>query len=282
MPFLAVVLGVAGCATSHAPGDPDGAAGSPDAKAWPDARTGGADAQALDAAPDPDAAGADAAINPVDAAACTISIGDPMNLTGTDDLSKYPTAQVLAPGATLSGTDAVAITWDASDLFVTVTSDAFLSDYEPFHLYLETGPAPLDTATPAAGKEYSGLTPTLPFTPNYLVAFRRVSDSGTGAYDGVYTPGGTPAWTTRATALVQGTDVLISSDNRTISATIPWTALGGCPTALRLAAHVVHGVAGNEWKDLVPSTTTPWLTTGGGYYEIDLTQAPLSSNWVMN
>jgi hypothetical protein len=276
-------VGAAGCATSHAPGGPDGAPGSADAAPRADARPG-ADARPPggDAHPGGDG-GLDGAVPDavVDAAACLISTGDAIDLTGTGDLSKYPSDQLLAPGATLSGTDAVAITWDASYLFVTVTSDAFLSDYEPFHLYLETGAAPLGAATPSAGKEYGGLTAALPFTPTHLIAVRRVSDAGTGPYDGVYTPGGAPAWATRATPLAEGTDVLVSSDNRTISVRVPWTALGGCPTGLRLTAHVVHGVAGNEWKDLVPATTTPWLTDGGGYYEIDLTQAPPSSNWIV-
>src|SRR5438445_797149 len=87
------------------------------------------------------------------------------------------------------------------------------------------------------------------------------------------TPRPTPAatWDTRATPLVEGTDVLISADGQTLSVRVSWAALGGCPTALRLVAHVVHGTTGNEWKDLAPTTHTPWLAPGGGYYEIDLT-----------
>jgi hypothetical protein len=47
----------------------------------------------------------------------------------------------------------------------------------------------------------------------------------------------------------------------------PWTALGGCPLAVRLTP-TVHGVAANEWKDLLPATHTPRMAPGGGYYEI--------------
>ena len=83
-----------------------------------------------------------------------------------------------------------------------------------------------------------------------------------GPYDGVYLPAA--SWDTQAVTLVDGTDVFVSSDNRTMSVRVAWAALGGCPTAMRLAAHVVHAAPGNEWKELVPATTTPWLATGGG------------------
>jgi len=60
---------------------------------------------------------------------------------------------------------------------------------------------------------------------------------------------------------------------------VPWNAIGNCPTHLRLAVHVVHAVSANEWKDLVPSTHTPWQSPGGGYYEIDLSGAPAVTSW---
>src|SRR5439155_747544 len=69
----------------------------------------------------------------------------------------------------------------------TVTSSAFVSSYEPVHVYVEAGTA-LAAAVPAQGKEYGGLVPQLPFSPTHLVAARRVSDSGSGPYDGVFTP----------------------------------------------------------------------------------------------
>ena len=117
----------------------------------------------------------------------------------------------------------------------------------------------------------------MPFTPTQLIAVRRVSDSGTGAYDAVYTPDS--QWTTRATPLADGTDVFAADDE--ISVQVPWTALGGCPHALRLAIHVVHAQPANEWKDLVPATSTPWQAPGGDYYEVDLTGAPAVSTWAL-
>jgi len=232
-----------------------------DAEAAADARSDApfhaTDAAHLDSAPD---------------AGCGISAGVTPVLGTSDDLAAYPAAQHLAPGAML-GSDGTAIVWDRDHLYVTVTSDAFTSAYEPLHLYLETDEL---GALPSQGKEYSGLVATLPFTPNYLVAVRRVSDSGTGAYDGVYAPAN--AWSTRTTAL----DAMVSPDHRTLSVIVPWSALGGCPHAARLAVHVVHAVPSNEWKDLVPATHAPWLPSGGGYYSLDLTGSTAVASWTLH
>jgi hypothetical protein len=200
-------------------------------------------------------------------AGCAIAAGATPAIGGSDDLAAYPAAGDLAPGAAL-GADGAAMTWDAQALYVTVRSDAFAAPYEPLHIYIEAGTT-LAPPVGATGKEYSHLVPALPFTPTHLIAVRRISDAGTGPYDGVYVPAS--AWTMRATALEPGTDVFASVDQRTLSVRVPWLALGGCPTALRIAAHVVHAVSGNEWKELLPATTTPWLAPGGGYYDVDLT-----------
>lgn len=236
------------------------------------------DGAPADAAPrphdaSPDARHPDGAVD----AGCAISAGVTPTLDGTHDLASYPAAQQLNPGA-MVGTDAAAVAWDKAALYVTVTSGAFAGAYEPLHVYVEAGTG-LATAVPANGKEYSGLVPALPFTPTHLIAIRRVTDAGTGAYDGVYVPAAT--WTTRQTALAPGVDVFASADQQTLSVKVGWAALGGCPTALRLAVHVVHAVSGNEWKDLVPATHTPWQVPGGGYYELDLTGAPAVAGWTL-
>jgi len=214
-----------------------------------------------------------------DGGGCAISAGHSPALDGVGDLADYPSGQRLIPGATLSGTDEVAVTWDPTYLYVTVTSDGFLDPFKPLHVYLEASTA-LGAATPSTGKEYSALTPALPFTPTHLIAVRRQDDSGMGGpYDGVYGPGGAQPWTDRVTPLVPGTDVFVSADLRTLSVRTPWSALGGCPLELRLDAHLVNAVTANEWKDLVPTTHTPWLAPGGGYYQIDLTGDPAVSGW---
>jgi len=267
--FIATfVAGATGCATSKMHG------------AGADAEPGPADAPAeVDAKPivHPDAkAPPDAGLPD---AGCMISANEVPLLDGNGDLAKYAAAQVIAPGAMAGSSDAVGLTWDRASLYVTVTSDAFVSDYKPLHIYIEESAGALGAATPSTGKEYGGLTPQLPFTPTHLIAVRRVSDAGTGPYDAVFAP--TNGWTTRVTPLVEGTDVVASADHTSISTKVPWTALGGCPTSVRLAVHVVNGVAANEWKDLVPTTTTPWVSPGGGYYEIDLTQPPPVTSWTL-
>lgn len=215
------------------------------------------------------------------AGSCAISVGDTVVLDGMGDVAAYPGSQLLVPGATVAATDVVAITWDPTYFYATVTSDGFLDAFEPFHLYLEARTA-LGTAMPSLGKEYGGLTAALPFSPTHLIAVRRTSDSGTGGpYDGVYVPAGTPAWSVRATSLDVGVHAFVSTDSRTISVRVPWTALGGCPTRLRLVAHVVHGDVGNEWKDVVPTTHTPWAAPGGGFYEIDLSADPAVAGWAL-
>jgi hypothetical protein len=249
--------------------------------AAPDASIDAAvDAPAIDA-PDLDAPDLDAPPDAsTDAPPCTISAGHTIALDGTGDLAAYPAAQRITPGATVAASDEVALTWDPTYLYLTVTSDAFLDASRPLHLYVEARPDLAD-ATPAQGKEYGGLTAELPFSPNYLIALRRTNDFGSGPYDGVYIPSGAMPWATRSHPLDPGTDVFISSDNRTLSVRAPWTALGGCPLGLRLALHVVHGVVANEWKDLVPATHTPWMTPGGGYYDIALTGSPAISGWTL-
>lgn len=226
-----------------------------------------ADARSADASPVADDAPTDAG--------CAISGGTTPMLDGVDDLAEYPATQQLSPGAVL-GADQAAVAWSTSHLFVTLTSDAFAAPYVPLHVYLETAPA-LAMAATATGKEYSGLVPALPFTPTHLVAVRRVSDAGTGAYNGVFVP--TDEWQTRTLAL--DADTFSSEDQRTLSVRVPWTALGDCPSAMRLAIHVVHGQVANEWKDLVPATHTPWQMPGGGYYEIDLTGSQAVSGWTL-
>lgn len=225
-----------------------------------------------------DAAPADVAEVSTDAPpddGCAISEGEPLELDGVDDLAKYPADQQLTPGAVL-GADLAAVAWSRDALFVTVHSSAFASAYEPLHIYVETG-ATLATPVAAMGKEYSGLVPALPFSPTSLIAVRRISDAGTGPYDGVFVPA--DSWQTRTLALEDAT--FVAPDQQAISVRVPWSALGGCPTAMRLALHVVHGQAANEWKDVVPATHTPWQMPGGGYYEIDLTGPQSSSSWTL-
>lgn len=270
---LLLLLGGLGCASSSSAPRLDGAVGVADA--GPGVEAGTLDGQLADAAPP------DGALQP-DAAPCAIAQGQTPTLDGTGDYSEYLASQHISVGAPQGSGDVAAITWDPSYLYVTVTSDAFAGAFEPLHVYLEARAGALPAAAASTGKEYGGLTPALPFTPTHVIAARRQTDSGTGGpYDGVYTP--TAAWATRGFALEPGSHVFTSTDLHTLSVRTPWSALAaaGCPTRLRLAAHVVHDVVANEWKDTIPSTHTPWLAPGGGYYEIDLTAAPTVAGWTL-
>lgn len=212
---------------------------------------------------------------------CGIATGDAPDIDGSGDIAAYPTSQVLTPGATLSSTDVAAITWSSRHLYVTMTSDAFTDASRPLHVYLELG-ITLGAVEPGTGKEYGGNLPTLPFRPTHLIAIRRTSDLGPpGPYDGVYVA--IDGWMTPSSALVEGTDVFASADQQTLSVRIPWSALGGCPLRMRLAAHVVYGapLSGMEWKDAIPSTHTPWTPSGGAFYDIDLTGDPAVSSWTV-
>lgn len=236
-----------------------------------------ADAAATDAPAPIDAGAADAAI---DAPGCAIAGAAAITLDGVGDLAAYPAAQTVPIGAGFDGADAVRLSWSPTALYLTVHSGAFADGAKPYHLYVQAGTA-LPAGTPSTGKEYGGLTAALPFTATHLIAIRRTNDFGSGAYDGVYLPAGTPAWTTLATALTPGTDVFIAADNAELSVRVPWAALGGCPTQLRVAGHIVNGGAGTEWKTLVPAAHTPWMTPGGAAYTLDLTGPAAVSGWSM-
>lgn len=254
---------------------PDGGAGdggSGDAGA----ADGGRDADTREDAGARDDAGTDAA-TVLDAGACgAIGAGHTITLDGAADPGEYPASQVLSPGAPISSADTFALTWDRDFLYLTVTSSVFEGEYKPLHVYVEAASA-LSAATSSNGKEYGGHTPRLPFAPTHVIAARRTSDSGDGGpYNGVYTAAS--SWTDRATPLALGSGYWVSGDARTISVQVPWTALG-CPSALRLSAHVVNGAFTEEWKDLVPAGATPWEGDGGAYYEIDLSADPAISGW---
>jgi hypothetical protein len=259
--LIALPIATLGCARGAGDAHLAGDAGQADG-ARPDGSL------AADASPD---AGDESGVG------CAIAAGMTPVLDGTDDLAQYPSAQRIAPGAAL-GADTVALAWSSTHLFVTASSQAFGAPYTPLHVYLETGTGLATAAATAHGKEYGGLVAALPFTPTHLVAVRRVSDSGTsGAYNGVFVPA--DGWTDRTLDLDAAT--FVAADHHTLSVQIPWGALGGCPTHARLALHVVHGQLANEWKDLVPSTHTPWQMPGGGYYEIDLTGSLAVSAWTL-
>ena len=141
-------------------------------------------------------------------------------------------------------------------------------------MYVEASSGALGAASTGAGKEYDSLIAQIGFTPTHLIALRPTNAGGGMNYNGIWSP--TAAWSTQQLAFTDGVDAWTSTSE--VSARIAWSDLG-CPTSLRLTAHVVHALPANEWKDFVPLTATPWMSPGGGYYEIDLSGPPAAAGW---
>lgn len=195
--------------------------------------------------------------------------GDLVALDGQDDLSDQGPAQQVAPGAPLQEWSRWALSWDEDFLYVTLATEAFEDPYKPVMLYLG---AAEQAASPGAGElEYSGQVAELPFAPEFLISARRLSDDGAaeGPWNGIWRweQGG---WV-RQRRLAPGQQWWISADEHVLSMRVPLAALGA-PERVRLVGHVVNAAAGNEWKELLPASHTPWMAGGGGYLELDLTQ----------
>ncbi|MFZ9889623.1 MAG: hypothetical protein ACO3JL_19180, partial [Myxococcota bacterium] len=196
---------------------------------------------------------------------------------GIDDVAKHPLARQAAVGAASAPYALGAVSFDAQSLYVSWVSMKFEAENVPLHLYVEVDP--VGEPTPSLGKEYFGLVPELPFTPTHLLAARRSSViAGSDPYNGVYEGPGLVATPYRTATLNLTDETYISSDNHTVSLQVPWSALSsdGCPTRLRLVAHVVKDAAGTEWSDVLPLAHSPWLPGGGTFYELDL-RAPDAS-----
>ncbi len=257
--------GSAGTAGSGGNAGAAGAGGSTDAGA--DSSTdAGTDGTAVDANTDSSSDAATNSCPALDAAA-----GDTIVFNGTNDFDKYPLEQTLTPGVTQQTWERFALTWDADYLYVTMVAIAFEDANKPVHVYVEAGSS-LGAATPSTGKQYSGLTPNLPFTPTHLIAGRQQSNG----YSGVYTPAS--SWGNQIAQFQDGVDVFVAADHHTVSMRVSRYLLG-CPTTLRLVAHVVNATTGNEWKDVVPTSHTPWAANPNDYYEIDLDADPAISGW---
>ena len=203
--------------------------------------------------------------------------GDAVDLGSADDLGGYPVDQRQAPGVPLQAWDLVGFEWDADFLYLSIASEAFEDPFAPWMVYLEADPA--GAAVAGQGIAYAGLVAELPFTPTHAIAARVQHDAGDGLgpWSGVWVPDGGGSWAQRA-RLEPGVAVWVAADLHTLSVRVPRFLLDDAQQ-LRVAAHVVRGLPGNEYKDTWPPGHTPW-TAGGDWLEIDLTGPHRASAWV--
>jgi hypothetical protein len=203
---------------------------------------------------------------------------------------------VLKPGITLAPWEHVSLSWDARWLHGVIVSKGFEDATRAYLLYVEVVDAKSPTqALPADGMTYLGLTPKLPFTPQVAIGMRSGCDlsDGYGPWCGVFRRDATGAFSQRLRLLpghdVGGAAVFVAADKHTLSFRIPRAALGPAAQApltgtsaakLRVVGHLVHGGAGDEWKDVLPPTATPWQAATTGYLEIDLAGAADAATWV--
>ncbi|MCB9740626.1 MAG: hypothetical protein H6747_15285 [Deltaproteobacteria bacterium] len=222
----------------------------------------------------------------------------PWAFDGVGDFDKTPATAQLTPGITLQPWERFALTWDARWLTGVVVAEAFEDPTKAFVLYVEvvdpSAPTPPQTAT---GMTYLGLTPKLAFTPTAAIGLRAGCDlgDGYGPWCGVFARDpktGTFAQHSRLAPgqALGGAGIWLAADKHTISFRIPRAALGAAAMAakaggtakaatLRITGHLVHGGAGDEWKDVVPPFAMPWKNAATGYYEIDLGKAAAVANW---
>lgn len=195
---------------------------------------------------------------------------------GSGDFDVLPAAGTWTPGAPLAPWERVGLHGDARHLHGAVVSQGFEDPARAYLLYLEAiAPGPGEAAPPpqpAPGMKYLGQTPSLPFTAACAVGLRSGTDlgDGYGPWAGLHCREG-GVW--RLVARLQpGVDLFVAADKHTVAFRLPRGALGPKAlqpgTLLRVTGHLVHAVAGQEWKGLLPPSATPWQGSGGGYLEL--------------
>ncbi|MCB9638514.1 MAG: hypothetical protein H6727_06345 [Myxococcales bacterium] len=210
----------------------------------------------------------------------TPTTGKLIAMDGNNDYNKFPSTQSLTPGATLETWERFALTWDDDWLYVAVVSKGFEDDLRAFMLYVEPAQTASAPTAQSTGMTYLQQTSQLPITATHLIGVRYKTDNqdGLGPWSGV--------WRREAGGWVQqqrfkeGRDVWSASDRHTMSFRIRRSALGGTRW-IRLVGHLVYAVSGNEWKAVLPSTHTPWTSSGVGFLQIDLDQSKASSAWLV-
>ncbi len=210
--------------------------------------------------------------------------GKLVEFDGKDDVQKLAAAQHVAPGVKLASWAKFALDWDDDWLYLVVVGKGFEADLKAMMVYIQAGDA-LPAPQPAPGLTYTNLTAMLPFTASHVIALRSKSDAGDGygPWAGVHERS-SGDWRLQ-TRLQPGVAMWLAGDKHTIAVRIHRAELAPPGVAaikkLRLAAHLVHGGAGHEYKAVVPPAHAPWKTATKGYYEIDLSGAHPVANWTV-
>ncbi len=193
----------------------------------------------------------------------------PNPFDGVADGGELPAGSMAAPGAPLAAWSQAGAALTDDHLLLTLVSPAFEQAFRAWVVYVQAfDGAPGGPATPAPGLSYSNQTATLPFTPTHAITLRRQSDAGdaVGPFNGVWEPDGSGSWRLVG-RFATGRDAFFAADQHTGAVAVPRAWLGD-PGGVRLAAHVVQDVAGNEYKDLLPATHTPWTADGGAWLDL--------------
>ena len=199
---------------------------------------------------------------------------------GVDDVQKLAPAQQLVPGIPLAPWARLALDWDDDWLYLVVVGKGFEDDLKAMMIYLQATDG-LQTAQPAPGLPYLGLSAMLPFQASHVIGLRSKTNVGDGAgpWAGVYERG-SGDWRLQ-TRFQPGVAMWLAADKHTVALRLHRAELAGLKAKkLRLAGHLVHGGAGNEYKAVVPAGHTPWKASATGYYEIDLNGSHPVKGWL--
>lgn len=173
-----------------------------------------------------------------------------LNLTGESDFDKFDAEDRYEPGAPLEDWSRTAVAYDDRYLYLVQVSRAFEEPFAAWNVYIGT-PGTGD------GLEYSNLTAALPIDANWLISTRRSNDLA-DPWNGIWKFDS--GWN-RIARLQPQVDHWLSDDQHTLSVRIP-RAIFEDAENLWMVSHVVWAQPANEWKEVFPSTHTPWADGG--------------------
>ncbi len=198
---------------------------------------------------------------------------------GSEDLGKLSPDQQVEPGAPLEPWSRWGLEWDDRFLYVALVSPLFQDDFKAAMVYIEPVLDERPESLTRQGVDYSGQRAVLPLDASYMISWRWQQSGAAGdePWSGVYT-WRDGSWQ-RVWGMTPGEHLWGASDRHTMSVRVP-LGLFGPARRWRLVGHAIHGEPGEEWKELLPASHTPW-DGGGGAIEIDLDGAHGQENWMV-